>query len=127
MSKNIYVLDTSACLTDGNVLTSFGNNDVVLPLKVLDEIDGHKKRQDGVGANARFIIRTLDSLREKGNLNKGVKIDDSRGTLSVKNYDPSVIKTTKLYQTQMPYMLVLLITWLMTSLLIISMPATMYT
>ena len=57
MSKNIYVLDTSACLTDGNVLTSFGNNDVVLPLKVLDEIDGHKKRQDGVGANARFIIR----------------------------------------------------------------------
>ena len=93
MSKNIYVLDTSACLTDGNVLTSFGNNDVVLPLKVLDEIDGHKKRQDGVGANARFIIRTLDSLREKGNLNKGVKIDDSRGTLSVKNYDPSVIPT----------------------------------
>ena len=41
MNKNIYVLDTSACLTDGNALTSFGDSDVVLPLKVLDEIDGH--------------------------------------------------------------------------------------
>ena len=93
MNKNIYVLDTSACLTDGNALTSFGDSDVVLPLKVLDEIDGHKKRQDGVGTNARFIIRMLDSLREKGNLNTGVKIDDSHGTLSVRNYDPSVIPT----------------------------------
>ena len=63
MAKQIYVLDTSACLTDGSAIKSFGNNDVVLPLKVLDEIDAQKKRQDGVGTNARFIIRHLDNLR----------------------------------------------------------------
>ena len=45
MAKKIYVLDTSACLTDARCLTSFGNNDIVLPLKVLEEIDNHKKRQ----------------------------------------------------------------------------------
>ncbi len=91
MAKQIYVLDTSACLTDGSAIKSFGNNDVVLPLKVLDEIDGQKKRQDGVGTNARFIIRHLDCLRTEGNLNKGVKIGKGKGVLSVKNYDPTVI------------------------------------
>ena len=91
MAKQIYVLDTSACLTDGSAIKSFGNNDVVLPLKVLDEIDAQKKRQDGVGTNARFIIRHLDNLRSEGNLNKGVRIAKGKGILSVKNYDPSVI------------------------------------
>ena len=91
MAKHIYVLDTSACLTDGAAIKSFGNHDVVLPLKVLDEIDGQKKRQDGVGTNARFVIRHLDTLRESGNLNKGIRIEKGKGILSVKNYDPSVI------------------------------------
>ena len=47
MAKKIYVLDTSACLTDGNSIRAFGPSDIILPLKVLDEIDGQKKRQDG--------------------------------------------------------------------------------
>ena len=49
MAKKIYILDTSACLTDANCIRSYGNNDIVLPLKVLEEIDNNKKRQDGVG------------------------------------------------------------------------------
>jgi len=72
--KKIYVLDTSVCLTDADSITSFENNDIIIPLKVLEEIDHHKKRQDGVGINARKSIRTLDTFREKGNLNKGVRI-----------------------------------------------------
>jgi len=84
MPKQIYVLDTSVCLTDSNSLTSFGKNDVVIPLKVLEEIDKHKKRQDSVGVNARETIRLLDSLREKGSLYKGVKIQDHKGSLYVK-------------------------------------------
>ena len=91
MAKKIYVFDTSVCLTDFNSTKSFGNNDVVLPLKVLDEIDGHKNRQDGVGSNARQIIRFLDSCRVSGNLLKGVRIGKGMGLLSVKNYDPSAL------------------------------------
>ena len=61
MAKQIYVLDTSACLTDGSAIKSFGNNDVVLPLKVLDEIDAQKKRQDGEIAtqNRMSVFLTL--------------------------------------------------------------------
>ena len=84
MAKNIYVLDTSACLTDSNSIRAFGGNDVVIPLKVLEEIDRHKKRQDSVGVNAREVIRRLDNLRESGSLYKGVKLGDGRGKLYVK-------------------------------------------
>ena len=65
MSKKTYVLDTSVYLTDFSSLKAFDNNDIIIPLKVLEEIDKHKKRQDGVGSNARQIIRLFDELREK--------------------------------------------------------------
>ena len=86
--KKTYVLDTNVYLTDSEALYSFANNDIVVPLKVLEEIEKHKKRQDGVGANARFTIRTLDLLREKGNLHKGVRLGKGKGILSVKSYNP---------------------------------------
>ena len=86
--KKIYVIDTSVYLTDAQSIYHFNNNDIVIPLKVLEEIDNHKKRQDNVGANARKIIRTLDELRAKGNLQKGVRIDKGRGILRVKGYHP---------------------------------------
>lgn len=88
MKKKIYVIDTNVFLTDANSITSFGINDVVIPLKVLDEIDKHKKRQDPVGANARSIIRKLDKLRESGNLLNGARIAKKRGLLFIKTYDP---------------------------------------
>ncbi len=84
MAKKIYVIDTSVCLTDAGSITSFGNNDIVLPLKVLEEIDNHKKRQDSVGVNARETIRKLDGLREKGSLYKGIRLAKGKGLIYVK-------------------------------------------
>ena len=85
--KKTYILDTNVFLTNANSIYEFKNNDIVVPLKVLDEIDKHKKRQDGVGLNARTIIRILDDLRLKGNLHKGVRIAKGKGILSVRGYD----------------------------------------
>ena len=85
--KKIHVLDTSVYLTDANSIASFGTNDVVIPLKVLEEIDKHKKRQDSVGSNARKIIRKLDNLREKGSLFKGIRIGKGKGLVSVKRFE----------------------------------------
>ena len=85
--KKTYILDTNVFLTNANSVYEFRNNDIIVPLKVLDEIDKHKKRQDGVGLNARSIIRILDELRSKGNLHKGVRIRRGKGILSVRGYD----------------------------------------
>jgi len=79
-------LDTNVLLTDSNAISNFENADIAIPLKVLDEIDKHKKRQDSVGMHARSIIRKLDELREKGNLFEGIDVD--AGKLYVKGYDP---------------------------------------
>ena len=94
MTKKIYVLDTSVCLTDANSLRAYNNNDIILPLKVLEEIDKHKHRQDGVGINARSIIRRLDLYRAKGNLHKGVRIEKGYGILSVKGFDSTDLPTS---------------------------------
>jgi len=87
MAKKTYVIDTSVFLSDFNSINKFGNNDIVIPLKVLEEVDRHKKRQDSVGANARSFIRILDSLREKGCLQKGIRLEKGKGIVKVVTYD----------------------------------------
>ena len=89
MAKKTYILDTSVYLTDAGALTSYQNNDIVVPFKVLEEVDNHKKRQDGVGTNARNFIRKLDSLRDKGSLHSGVRIAKGKGVLYVSSPENS--------------------------------------
>jgi PhoH-like ATPase len=87
MAKKNYVLDTSVYLTDADALFKFDNHDIFVPLKVLEEIDKHKKRQDSVGINARKIIRTFDEMRAKGSLMKGVRIGKGLGILRAVSYE----------------------------------------
>jgi len=86
MKKN-YVLDTSVFLTDASAIYKFQNHDIIVPLKVLEEIDKHKKRQDNVGVNARKIIRIFDELRNYGSLQKGVRIGKGQGIVKVMSYE----------------------------------------
>ncbi len=86
-TKRNYLLDTSVCLSDSSAIYKFDNHDIFLPLKVLEEIDKHKKRQDSVGLNARNIIRNLDELRSKGSLEKGVRLGKGQGILKVMSYE----------------------------------------
>jgi PhoH-like ATPase len=79
--KKTYVLDTSVYLTNAECIYAFKNNDIHVPLKVFEEIDKHKKRQDAVGAQARKIIRIWDDLRTAGSLDKGVRIRKGLGII----------------------------------------------
>tara|TARA_Y100000310_G_scaffold333774_1_gene412025 strand:- start:72 stop:1388 length:1317 start_codon:yes stop_codon:yes gene_type:complete len=87
MAKKTYILDTSVYLTDFHSIYAFKNNDIVVPLKVLEEIDKHKKRQDTVGYNSRQIIKVFDELRTKGSLNIGVRLGRGKGIISALRYD----------------------------------------
>jgi PhoH-like ATPase len=86
MAKKNYLLDTSVYLTDADAIFRFDNHDIYIPLKVLEEIDNHKKRQDSVGSNARRIIRTLDDLRKAGDLQKGIRLGKGKGIVKVMSY-----------------------------------------
>jgi len=79
--KKIYILDTSVYLTNAECLYAFKNHDIYIPLKVFEEIDRHKKRQDVVGAQARKIIRLFDEIRNRGSINTGVRIRKGLGII----------------------------------------------
>ena len=77
-----FVLDTNVLLHDPNALFSFTDNNVVVPIYVVEEIDSFKKDLSELGRNARHVSRALDSLREEGSLSEGVQLD-SGGSLRV--------------------------------------------
>ncbi|HQV58103.1 MAG TPA: PIN domain-containing protein [Ilumatobacteraceae bacterium] len=57
------VLDTSVLIADPGCLTSFSDVDVIIPLTVIEELDGLKSRPDDVGRAARAALRTLEDIR----------------------------------------------------------------
>lgn len=81
MPKKLFILDTNVLLSDPKCLNSFEDNDILLPITVLEELDKHKSRVDEVGVNARTVVRALEVLRAKGSLHKGVRIGRGQGIL----------------------------------------------
>ncbi len=71
-TKKVFVLDTNVLLHDPNAIQAFQDNDLVIPLAVIEEIDDQKRRQDEVGRNARMVSRSLDAMRTRGRLADGV-------------------------------------------------------
>lgn len=69
-----FVLDTNVLLHSAGSVESFQENNVVIPMAVIEELDKFKKYQDELGRNARQVIRLLDQLRENGKLGKGVSL-----------------------------------------------------
>ncbi len=82
MKKN-YVLDTNVLLHDPYAIFKFEDNDLIVPIYVLEEIDQFKRENTERGRNARTVSRLLDAEREKGgSLANGVKIGEG-GSLRV--------------------------------------------
>ena len=71
-----YVLDTNVLLHDPNSVLNFKHNNVLIPIDVIEELDRFKRESNELGSNARTFSRTLDKLREKGKLNKGVRLEN---------------------------------------------------
>ena len=76
--RKIFIVDTSVLLYDKTSIHSFPDNDVIVPLVVLDELDRFKEKKGYLGENARYINRYLDVLREKGNLHKKIHLDNNQ-------------------------------------------------
>lgn len=88
--KKTYVLDTNVLLSDPNSIFSFEDNDLIIPMAVLEELDHHKSRLDEVGRNARQTSKTLDELRLRGSLVEGVLLQNG-ATLRIVSINPSIL------------------------------------
>ena len=80
--KKKYVLDTNILIYDPQAIFKFEDNDVILPIYVIEEVDQFKRESTERGRNARTIARLLDSLRTGGSLAKGVALATG-GTLRI--------------------------------------------
>lgn len=78
VSRKTFVIDTNVLIHDPSAIRNFKDNDVVIPLAVLEELDSLKRHSDEAGKNSREVIRYIDSLKaeEKGDLHTGVVIPE---------------------------------------------------
>ncbi|MDO5402213.1 MAG: PhoH family protein [Eubacteriales bacterium] len=84
--KKTYVIDTNVFIQAPYAVECFEDNDVIIPLVVVEELDGLKKSEGDKGASARAAVRSLEGYRALGNLLEGVRLDRG-GTLRIeKNY-----------------------------------------
>lgn len=76
MHKKSFIVDTNVLLYDPECIFRFGDNNVVIPVTVLEELDRLKRVPGDLGKNSRAVVRILDSLkgRGEGNLHTGVSI-----------------------------------------------------
>ena len=72
----VFVLDTNVLLHSAQSVESFQDNDVVIPMAVVEELDKFKKNSDELGRNARQVIRYLDRLRQKALPKTGAEVED---------------------------------------------------
>lgn len=72
--KKVFVLDTNVLLHDPKAILAFQDNDVVIPIVVIEELDKFKKGIDEIGRNARQVSRILDEYRQQGKLSQGVAL-----------------------------------------------------
>ncbi len=73
--KKTFVLDTNVLLHDPQAIYRFEENDVILPITIIEELDRFKKKLDETGRNARQVSRTLDRLRGQGSLTEGIELE----------------------------------------------------
>ncbi len=79
----IFVLDTNVLLHDHKALSNFQENDIVIPIIVLEELDKFKKGNDQINFNAREFARELDKILGDKMLNGWIGMGPGRGRLKV--------------------------------------------
>jgi len=67
-----YILDTNVLLHDPNSLLNFEENNVFIPIEVIEEIDRFKRESNELGQHARMVSRMMDGFRATGQLSDGV-------------------------------------------------------
>jgi PhoH-like ATPase len=88
--KKNFVLDTNVLLHDPRSIFGFEDNDVIIPIYVIEEIDNFKRDLSTLGRNARQVSRYLDEFRLQGKLGEGVPIAPDKGHIRVLTTDPKL-------------------------------------
>lgn len=86
--KKIFVLDTNVLLHDHKCIFNFQENDIVIPITVLEELDKFKKGNDIINYHAREFTRELDKLSDDHLFNGGAELGKGLGCLRIETGKP---------------------------------------
>ena len=86
--KKIFVLDTNVLLHDHKCIYHFEENDIVLPITVLEELDKFKRGNDLINFQAREFVRELDNLTGESLFTEGISLGLGLGRLNVETGKP---------------------------------------
>lgn len=81
--KKNFVLDTNVVLHDFRCLDNFEDNDIYIPITVLEELDKFKKGNEQINYNAREFLRQLDTITDDNLFTKGAELDSGKGKLYI--------------------------------------------
>ncbi len=76
--RETFVIDASVFLHNPMAVNCLNNCDVVIPMAVIEQLDGMKKLEGTKGFNARRSLKYFDSLREFGSFSEGIKMSDGK-------------------------------------------------
>lgn len=79
----IFVLDTNVILHDFRSIHNFQENDIVIPIAVVEELDKFKKGNDATNFNAREFVREMDKITDDHLFDQGVSIGKEKGLIKI--------------------------------------------
>jgi len=82
--SKIFVLDTNVILHDSSCINHFQENDIVIPITVLEELDHFKTGNQTLNFHAREFLRLLDDLSGDKLFDGGIPIGPEQGKISIK-------------------------------------------
>ena len=100
--RKTLILDTNVILHDSNSIFQFEENDIVIPITVIEELDAFKKGQDQINYHAREFIRYLDTLPSEGLVNGGVKLGEHKGLIRILTHYSDDNGITRIFHEHKP-------------------------
>lgn len=82
-NKKNFIIDTNVILHDYNCLHNFEENDIYIPIVVLEELDHFKKGNEQINFNAREFVRELDLIANDNLFKNGADLGDGKGKLFI--------------------------------------------
>ena len=86
--SKIFILDTNVILHDHTCIYQFQDNDIILPITVLEELDKFKRGNDLINYQAREFVRVLDEIVGDELFNGGKSLGKGKGKLRIETGKP---------------------------------------
>ena len=99
----IFILDTNIILHDFKSIRQFQDNDIVIPIAVIEELDKFKKGNDALSFNARGFMREMDSMVDGHMFGKtGLPIGKGKGNIKIEPNHPFPDDMKDLFHDDIP-------------------------